>query len=65
MVEPKMTIKKIIKIQIINFPGAKDSGILKQIKMYVRRVSWPLFLVQTRDGYCCHCGWFDLRDVCL
>ena len=65
MVEPKMTIKKIIKIQIINFPGAKDSGILKQIKMYVRRVSWPLFLVQTRDGYCCQCGRFDLRDVCL
>ena len=62
MIELKIKIKKIIKIKIINFPGPKDSGILKQIKIYVRRVHC---LVHLLYQYCCQYGQFDFKDVCL
>lgn len=60
MIEPKTMLKKIIKI--INFPGAKDTGILKQIKMSVHCL---IFLVHELHQYCCQCGQFDFKDVCI
>lgn len=65
MIELKMKIKKIIKIKIINFPGAKGSGILKQIKTYVRRIHCLIFLVHIFYEYCCQHGQFDFKDVCI
>lgn len=51
MIELKM-IKKIIEVNIINFLGAEDSGVLKQIKMYIRRVHCLIFLVHILYQYC-------------
>lgn len=65
MVELKMKIKKIIKIMIINFPGAKESGILRQIKMYVRRVCCLIFLECILYQDCCQYGQFYFKDICI
>lgn len=63
MIELKIMLQKIIKIT--NFPGAKDTSILKQIKMSVSKVHCLIFLAHVLHQYCSQYGQFDFKDACI